>query len=244
MNLSCKKDIYFVAHPSDDGLVQYEKRITGHLDGIGPFTCVFRSNHLTRGGCIEINIHLVAPSPLLVVYKVALDVHQEMRIKDSEEVVERLTVTSLLQESGSTSRSLFDFDDQGLYGQWLTRLPREPDLEPTHVPFSRNGGQYSHRMTLRMLYNVDSKRSQAANVVTSITIPHCLLAFESVTLPQYKRVVRTSTISALQCTCSKSFDDAKAIALGTEKQSAKQYKEGFRAQSTSLNRIDSTSSNK
>ena len=112
-----------------------------------------------------------------------------------------------------------------LHGKWLARLANDQQIRPSYIDWTMNSIKSFHKLKLEIVYSHDG-HLHCANVVVPINIPHCSLAYDFVTLPQYSdhgielttsskrfwQVPRTT--SHEKCTCGKSISELKAVALG------------------------------
>ncbi|KAK0522847.1 hypothetical protein OC842_006343 [Tilletia horrida] len=193
---TARKDLYFVHQPAftaaDSDPYCYTHTQTGANEGIGPVLVGARSQHLTVGGTMRVQVQIPAPAESFQLRSIEFAVQQNITLRSRKEKGKEHVLPPsrlvLLHEDRS------DVKPDG----WLLRLPTCSMMRPSSVD-DRRGIHVEHLFTARFSYNTADTSASSSSLMNaslkpyaytlawSIHIPSCALRWESITLPAYSQ---------------------------------------------------------
>ncbi|TIA91392.1 hypothetical protein E3P99_01119 [Wallemia hederae] len=234
-SLTHRIPLLFVSHPMGDGVIPLDHTHQDYVDDLGPFEVSFKTQHLTVGGFILVEMYLPSPAPGLEVRAITVSLEQHTSVHDDGKLMETLPVDThtLLSEQPKKDASCLikvPENSAAIKSFHYAKLPTDDYCRPSTLDWSLARLRQQHFITFDLLYKKDKLR--CATVKIPVILPQCLLSVDSVTLPTYGEAgypVPTKRLwdqplprSYTNCSCGKDSLILKADAEGVH--DLKKYK--------------------
>ncbi|CEH17237.1 hypothetical protein CBOM_03295 [Ceraceosorus bombacis] len=188
--LSASKDMFIIAVPSEDNVLDYAQSHGTFVEHLGPVALAVRSQHMTVGGYARLALSLPSPSPTLVLDQFSLSVVQNTTLHSRQsERIERARPESRVITAIEFDELLSKRLPDGTYeGNWIARMPHDSQIRSSTLAASKAAIRLSHSLEVRIIYRPDdlpSTKPLLYRASWSLILPHCACMWRSMRLPSY-----------------------------------------------------------